>query len=390
MANADIEQEDDLIEQEFSKAFNAPDETKGDALKDVDNDVENEDSDDSKTKPEQEVKDIDDTSDDSDEDKDEDKDDKNLEDEIIDLNPEAAKTSKPEDTEKDKIIETLTKELESVKSAPKFASPEIEKINEYVKNGGKISREFWELQTKDYVNVDVKDTNTALSVLKDKMRYDEGLDDSIIDKIIRKEYPILSGKTEEGEYDDDEKDDELITLMRNAKNALPVLKELQDKAKLPDVGQDRQKEIERVNNLYRAQSRERMKNYQGLTIELSDQLRVKSSPSEETLKYINSVVTEPTNQGDAWFKQRYVKDGKIDFEKFASEMQFLEEKDAILRKVFNQGLKRGEKETINRELRQASTDVETSQRSAKASKDGWIKEAAKVLEGNMNPLNFEQ
>lgn len=306
----------------------------------------------------------------------------NKEPELEDLNADAAKGEKPQDTEQDKIIATLTQEVERLKQQPKYANPEIEKLNEYVSNGGKITKEFWELQSKDYSEVDIKNEKSALSVLKDKLKFEEGLDDATIEKIMRKEYPILTGRKEEGEYDDDERDDEVVSLTRDAKNALPKLKEIQDKAKLPDVNHQRSEEIERITNLYRAQSREGIKDYQGLVIALDDDLRVKATPSDKTRQFINSVVTEPKNQGDVFFQKRYVNEqGRIDFDKFASEMQLLDEWKDISRKIYQQGLKRGERKAVSRELLQEPDEATASNpKGVQGSRDAWIKDAAQVIE----------
>lgn len=302
--------------------------------------------------------------------------------ELEDLNAQEAPKAPKEPTEQDAIIKTLMKELETIKSKPKYASPVVEKINEYISNGGKLTKEFWELQSKDYSNVDLKNEKSALEVLKDKMKYEEELDDSTIEKILRKEYPILTGRKEEGEYDDDEKDDESVSLIRNAKNALPSLKEIQNKAKLPNVDNDRKERIEHANNLYRAQSREATKDYQGLIIELDDTLKVRSSPSEKTRQFINSVVTEPKNQGDTFFNSRYInKEGRIDYDKFASEMQLLDEWKDISRKVYQQGLKRGEKKAISRELQQQPNEAKASNpKGVHGSKSDWAKNASATIE----------
>lgn len=301
-----------------------------------------------------------------------------VEPEIEDLNPrEDGKKQEP--NKQDEVIASLLKEIESLKNTPKFASPEVAKINEYIANGGKITKEFWELQSKDYSQVDIRDSKKALEVLHDKMKYEEGLDDATIEKILRKDYPILTGRKEEFDYEEEDKEDESVSLFRAAKQALPVLQEIQNKAKLPDVDTEKQAQIDHAYNLYRAQSRESIKNYQGLIIELDDNLRVKSTPSDKTQEFIKSVVTEPANQGDAFF-QRYLKDGKVDYEKFASEMQLLDEWKDISRKIYQQGLKRGERLAISRELQQQPQGKpKASNPKSTPSNDEWIKNASDVF-----------
>ena len=289
---------------------------------------------------------------------------------------------KTEPTEQDGIIKSLNEEIARLKeNKSAYASPEIEKLNEYVRGGGKVTKEFWELQTKDYSNIDLSNEQSALSVLKDKLKYEEGLDDTIINKIMRKNFPILSGRKEEDEYDDEEKDDELVDLMRQAKTALPELQDIQKKAQLPEADHHYKEESERVNNLYRAQSREAISDFSGVVIELDKDLKVRAPLSSETRKFVNSVVTEPQNQGDKYFRERYVtKEGKVDYNKFASEMQILQDFPDITRKIYQQGLKRGQKETVEAEL------LQKPQEKAETNKGGnsknWIDDFANVVNSN--------
>jgi hypothetical protein len=308
---------------------------------------------------------------------------------IEDINASEEAGKPKTETEQDKIIATLLEENAKLKESPKYASPIVAKINDYIANGGEINQQFWELQSKDYSSVDTKNSESALNALKDLYKFDEGLDDTTVEKILRKEFPILTGRKEEDEYDEDDKDDELVSLMRKAKNAIPKLQEIQDKAKLPESN-ERQKEAkekyEKAIHIYKAQSRQSMNEYEGLTIELDDTLKVRASLTPETRKFVESIVTEPQNQGEAFFIKRYrSENGTIDYNKFASEMQLLSEFPQISRKIFQQGLKRGEKAAISRELRQ-EPDVETRRsgnRTVHASSKDWQAKAAAVIENNL-------
>ena len=137
-----------------------------------------------------------------------------------------------------------------------------------------------------------------------------------------------------------------------------------------------------MNNLYKAQSRQKMSEYKGLMIALDDNFTVKASMSDNTRKFVESVVTDPKNQGDAFFTTRYMgKDGKVDFNKFASEMQLLDEWPQISRKIFQQGLKRGEKATISRELRQESSEAKPKgSNGVRGGANDWAKRASSVIE----------
>src|SRR5690606_5640299 len=97
-------------------------------------------------------------------------------------------------------VKALLEEKERL-STPQL-DPRIAKLNEYVKNGGEINASVWELQAKDYSNINVKESKDALSVVKDKLKYIEGLEQDEIDFFLKKNYPITSGHEEDFDEDD--------------------------------------------------------------------------------------------------------------------------------------------------------------------------------------------
>lgn len=255
---------------------------------------------------------------------------------------------------RDETIAGLRKEIEDLKRRSVFANAAVEKLNEHVLRGGKIDSVFWDMQTKDYGSIDEKalrDDKTALGLYRDSLRYVEGLDDKMVERQLRKEFPILSGHLGEDEYDPEDLEDERLLLFRSSRSGLEKLREKSEAMRLPDVSADRKLEISRAMDAYRSESRVALRNYEGLSLHLSDGVEVKIKPGVDTMNAVRSIVVNPEEQGDAFFKKRYLKDGKVDYVKFASEMQILSDFQAISRAIFEQGMARG-KASIKKVLKQ--------------------------------------
>jgi hypothetical protein len=130
---------------------------------------------------------------------------------VIDLGGEKKENPSEDIQEQLKALREQNKALLEEKerlASESDLDPRVKKINDWLKNGGELTREFWELQNKNYDNINFSDSKQSLSVLKDKLKYVDGLDEEEISYHIEKNYPILSG-AEEALDDADERDERM-------------------------------------------------------------------------------------------------------------------------------------------------------------------------------------
>lgn len=236
-------------------------------------------------------------------------------------------------------IKALLEEKEKL-STPQL-DPRIAKLNEYVKNGGEINANVWELQTKDYSNINIKESKDALSVVKDKLKYIEGLEQDEIDFFLKNNYPIASGY--EDDFDEEDKLSESMKLRMEAKTALDPLKEFQDKVMLPDVDHNQSAEMERRISLYRAESSAKLDEIESFDIELDADTKLKIPFSGAGRNFAKAIITDPAKMSSFW-NDRYTNEkGETDFKRFAEEMYYLENRNRIKDAIYAQGKSTGKK-----------------------------------------------
>lgn len=236
-------------------------------------------------------------------------------------------------------IKALLEEKEKM-VAPEL-DPRIAKLNEYVRQGGDINANVWELQTKDYSKVNIKEPKDALTVVKDKLKYVEGLEQDEIDFYLKKNYPITSGFEEE--LDEDDTTNESMKLRMEAKNALEPLKEFQDKVLLPSVDHNKSAEAEKAVSLYRAESSAKLDEIDSFDLELDADTKLKIPFTGAAKNFARSIITDPSKMSSFWNDRYTSEDGKVDFKRFAEEMYYLENRHRIKDAIYAQGKSVGKK-----------------------------------------------
>lgn len=252
--------------------------------------------------------------------------------------------------------DALLAKLEEKESAQVFANEQIRKLNDYVLNGGKIDKNFWELQEKNYSEVDFKDDKSLLSVLKDKFMLLDGLTDSEANRMIQKQFAALSDKES---ADEDDIFDEMIQLKSLVRSELPKLQEIQNKASLPKEDKEAARRAEESMKLYQAEADKALGGISNFKLNLSDDLSLNIAKDKETEKSLRNLILYPENQ-QRYFVDNYVKDGKVDFERFANDEFFRIHKERIVKTAFNQGVSKGEKNILQKELRQENPQTQKS------------------------------
>lgn len=268
--------------------------------------------------------------------------------------------------------------LEEKEKTNVFANEQLRKLNDYVLNGGKIDKNFWDLQEKDYSQVDFGNEQGLMSVLKDKLMLVDGLTDREAERMINKQYPTLSDKEGRDSADEDEVLDEMLALKTTVRGELPKLQELQNRAALPKEDKEAQRRAQESLQLYQAEADKALSGIDKFELKLADGFSVNIAKDKETEKSLRNLILYPENQS-SYFVDNYVKDGKVDFQRFAQDEFYRIHRERIVKTAFDQGVSQGKKEVIQRELRQENPTVQKSNQSQNAS-DGWQEKLYQTLE----------
>jgi len=268
--------------------------------------------------------------------------------------------------------------LEEKEKTNVFANEQLRKLNDYVLNGGKIDKNFWDLQEKDYSQVDFTNDQSLMSVLKDKLMLVDGLTDREADRMIKKQYPTLSDKEGRDSADEDDILDEMLALKTTVRGELPKLQEIQNRAALPKEDKEAQRRAQESLQLYQAEADKALSGIDKFELKLTDGFAVNLAKDKETEKSLRNLILYPENQS-SYFVDNYVKDGKVDFQRFAQDEFFRIHRERIVKTAFDQGVSYGKKEVIQKELRQENPTVQKSNQSQGAS-DGWQERLFQTLE----------
>lgn len=246
----------------------------------------------------------------------------------------------------------LLAEIESLKNNSKL-DPRIQKMNEYVNSGGEITSAFWELQSKDYSKINIKEPSQALTALRDKLQYLDGMDRDEADFYIEKNFPISGG------FDSDAEDDEIraesMKLRMEVKSSLPKLKDYQDKVRLPDVDNNRREQDEKNLNMYRAHSSSKLDEIKSFDISLDADTTLNIPYTGAAEQFTRSVITEPENQAK-FFGNRYrTESGDLDYGRFKRDLYEMENRDKIYAAIYAQGQSAGKKSILSEIQPEAQT-----------------------------------
>lgn len=267
------------------------------------------------------------------------------------------------------LLSVALKDLEKAKqsSTEVFANEQMRAMNEYVKNGGVINKEFLELQEKDYTNVDFNKSDALLSVLMDKYKF-EGFSQAESQRLAEKNFGAVLNPDE---YDDEEVMDAKMDLKLAVKQALPQLQERKEKVMMPASDPKAvQKQQENINR-YKAEATVAVNGINSFTLNLSDDFPIKANIDAESKRQISNLVVNPENQA-TYFADNYLSDdGKIDFESFARDEYIRLHFDSLMRAAFDQGKSVGSKTTVRTEMQQENPDISRKRASAPAGSEDW-------------------
>ncbi len=250
---------------------------------------------------------------------------------------------------KDKI-ELLEAELAKAKEVPTL-DPRIAKLNDIVQNGGDINQSVWDMQSKEYDKINITNSEGAIAVLKDKLKYIDGDDNDLIGFYFEQNFPVLSGSKDADDFDSDEefaisKKREEMLLRKEAKQVVPKLKEFQEGMRLPTSPQhNKQEEYQKAIQDYKAMAVPAVNEINSFDIPVNNELSMRIPIAGEAAKYATSIATEPENQA-AFFNRYRKEDGNLNFEKLKTEMYYLEAMPQIHKALIDQGISMGKKAAV--------------------------------------------
>lgn len=265
-------------------------------------------------------------------------------------------------------VADLEAQIAKLSETPKL-DPRIEKLNQIIQNGGDINQAVWEMQSKDYAALNISDSNSALEVLKDKLKYIDGDDQELVNFYLDKNYPVLRGKKTEDDFDSDgefaaQKREEEMVLRKEAKGHLGSLKEFQEKMRLPEApNHQHQKQQEEALRSYQAEATTKLNEIQQFDVELDAETKLRFPFVGEGKEFAKSIIANPENQSQ-FFISRYANDGTVNYQAFAEDMWFLNNRPKVFNHLFAQGKSAGKKEAI-KELQGENAAYKTNEKPQK-------------------------
>lgn len=249
--------------------------------------------------------------------------------EVDSLKEEWAKEYKPEaQTEKDDV----------------FANDMMRKLNDIVKAGGKIDNKFWEYQDIDFDSADLSKPDVAIEVLKAHLTDIENYTEEDADFILEEKYGLLGRNLDPNAFEED-----VLAYNKEARRAkidamgkVGGLKEFQQSLMLPKEDPNNKREPApevqqdpRVVEAYVKGANEYLDNYDGFEYELTNDVKLNFTPTEEEMGNLRKVITEVEEHGN-FFNNRYATKEGVDFDRFANEMHILDNLDSIFNEAFHQ------------------------------------------------------
>jgi len=262
--------------------------------------------------------------------------------EMFDAFAEKYEWDMDDDEEKPKTVEDFMDYIQSVvedNSIPQYASEEVQKIDEFIRNGGKLSDYLQSTSDVDLDNIDLSDEESQKSVVRALLKR-QGLNDTQITRKI--------SKYEDAGILDDEADEALEFLKKNIEKDKEQL--LVEQKKFKEQQEVEQKKFyENVVDTVKA-----LKDIRGISIPEKDK--------KELLEYI----FKPTKSG----RTKYQEDYMSNISNLIESAYFTKNGD----KLIGSAKKQGEKTAVERfkqKLKSSSTVTSKQSISGSSGKALW-------------------
>lgn len=271
-------------------------------------------------------------------------------------------------------IEEKVKAVTESWEQSRYETDLAKRIDDLHKNGIKVDAKSLYEMSYDYSSVDVSDQAQALDLYKKWLKFkDPSITGREIDYEIRTQFSKLSKPLPDSDDEDFElvksqREDELIKLLRTAKNAQRELVENQKKLQLP-------KEASSINaqaNAERAQQA-RLEIRSGVEKQLLQNPVLSLQVDDETLQYkLNETeiggALEGTSKINEFFNRYKTANGETDFRKLGEERIFLDNKEKIMT-AFAKSYAKSEINKLLNKVRGTSPNNGSAPRSTQETRD---------------------
>ena len=235
-----------------------------------------------------------------------------------------------------KTYDDIEQALSSKETSSKFATEQVEKLNDYVNKGGNVS-EYLRTQTADYDEMD------ELGIVKAHIRFkNQDLESGDVDLLFNSKY-----KFDEDVYTNDEIRLSKIQLKQDSREAKSELKKFQIQHSAPAShrkAEDNKAELQENAKRWSGIIDESLKDFKNVSFDIND--KGEKFSYDLSNDAVEKVRTSSKNLGDYWNK--YVnKDGSENISKLNKDMAALDNLDSIVRSAFAQGLAKGKGDVID-------------------------------------------
>jgi hypothetical protein len=142
------------------------------------------------------------------------------------------------------------------------------------------------------------------------------------------------------------------------------LKEFQEKMWLPEApNHQQQKQQEEALRSYQAEATTKLNEIQQFDVELDAETKLRFPFVGEGKEFAKSIIANPENQSQ-FFISRYANDGTVNYQAFAEDMWFLNNRPKVFNHLFAQGKSAGKKEAI-KELQGENAAYKTNEKPQK-------------------------
>lgn len=240
-------------------------------------------------------------------------------------------------------------ELQSVLNEPKteFANEQIQKINDYVKNGGKITDDWFYYQNADFNSMD-----DPFELISEAMRLE---DPDITDKEI--EYRIKNDyKTEEWSENEEEANEveEVFSarLLREAEKARQKLNDFKEKSSFstPPKSEEQLKaellKSKEIQENWEKQVEETIKDFTKIPVKIDEKETFDVSVSDEERKSLKKMAKDMGTSMMPLLSKFIDKKGHIDVRMLQEGLYKMQNFDTAVKAAYTQGLAKGNHKTV--------------------------------------------
>lgn len=241
------------------------------------------------------------------------------------------------------------------KQTKTFFDERSEKIDNHLRNGGELDKNFWKYQTNDLDSIDLSKStaNDAIELVKQELTDVQGYSEAEAELTIKRKYPDLYRGVEEGEEDEratERYDDDIIQVGMDARRSLESLKDYKAKVVIPTVqsNEPSQADIDKQRdalNQYKASAEKALDEFTKIDLQVSEDVSLEVLADSEFMGTMKELIVNP-DKLDTYFFDNYVKDGNVDHKSMVRDLYISKNWEALLKSAVSQGITMGKEEAL--------------------------------------------